>query len=245
MKALVLAAGYATRLYPITKEFPKPLLEVNGKPIVSHIIEKFSLIKEIDEVFIITNNKFYPFFKKWSRTFSSPKKITLINDLTKSNADRLGAIGDINFALKSNGINDDLLIVGGDNLFSGKLDGFVKFAKLKKPNITIGVYRLKNIKDASRYGVVKIDKDRKVTEFYEKPAKPDSPLVAMCLYYIPSGHLRLIKKYVSMTKKKKDATGKYIDWIKDRINTYSYVFKGKWYDIGDHKYLNSAKRNFA
>ena len=240
-----MAAGYATRLYPLTKEFPKPLLEVGGKPIINHIIEKLSLVDEVKEVFVITNNKFFPKFREWLPGFKSLKKITLINDRTKSNAARLGAIGDINFALKDKRIKEDLLIIGGDNLFSGDLDKFVKFARAKSPGITIGLYRLKNIKDASKYGVARVDKKNRIIEFHEKPDKPNSPLAAMCLYYIPQERLKLIDTYMDIIRRKSDATGNYIGWLTDKIKVYSFVFKGKWYDIGDRKYLISAKRDFA
>ncbi len=244
MKALILAAGYATRLYPLTKDFPKPLLKIKNKPIIDYILGKITSIREINEIFVVTNSKFFPVFKTWSRKVKARRKITLINDLTKSNEDRLGAMGDIGFVLDKKHIKEDLLIVGGDNLFDGSLNDFIKFAKSKTPSVTIGVYRLKNIKDATRYGVVKISKESKIIDFHEKPEKPNSSLVAMCLYYLPYSGLKFIKDYMRIAKKN-DATGRYIDWIKDRVDTYSFVFSGKWYDIGDYKYLNSAKKSFA
>ena len=114
----------------------------------------------------------------------------------------------------------------------------------KKPAATIGLYKLKELKDASRYGVVRLDRDDKVIHFEEKPKHPKSKLVAMCLYYIPAGRLSLIKDYMKIGKKA-DATGNYIDWLKDRIDTYGFVFHGYWYDIGDFKYLTAARNNFA
>jgi len=244
LKALILAAGYATRLYPLTKDFPKPLLEVDGRPIISYILDKISRIRDIDEVFIVTNSKFYPVFKNWLSGFNFAGKITLVDDLTRSNKDRRGAIGDINFVLRKKRIKDDLLIIGGDNLFSSSLSGFIRFAASRKPSITIGVYRLKNLKDAVKYGVVKADRQGRITEFTEKPQRPDSRLVAMCLYYLPSARLELVKKYMDIAGKN-DATGRYIAWVNGMDRVYSFMFKGKWYDIGDHKYLNSAKKNFA
>ena len=124
MKALILAAGYATRLYPLTKKYPKPLLEVKGRPIIDYIVDKLGLVGPLSEIYIVTNSKFIADFRKWAKTVNSPKKITLVDDLTKNNQDRLGAIGDINFAIKKKKIKEDLLVVGGDNLFSGSLRGF-------------------------------------------------------------------------------------------------------------------------
>ena len=243
MKALILAAGYATRLFPLTKEFPKPLLEVKGKPIIDYIVNKLNPIAAIDEIYVVTNSKFIGFFNSWVKIVKSPKKIILLDDQTKNNQDRLGAIGDINFAIAKKKIKDDLLVVGGDNLFSGYLKGFLNSARRNIQSVNIGLYRLKQKKDASRYGVAKLDKYKKVISFKEKPRYPQSCLVAMCLYFIPKDCLRLIKEY--MQGNKIDATGGYIAWLKDRADVYGYTFSGSWFDIGDYKYLNAAKEEFA
>ena len=245
MKALILAAGYATRLYPLTKEYPKPLLEVKGKPIINYIVDKLGAIPGIDEIYIVTNNKFILVFRKWLALVKSPKKITLVDDLTYSNQDRLGAIGDINFTVKKLKIRDDLLVVGGDNLFSGSLKGFLNFSAKKYPAVSIGLYRLKQKKDVRRYGVVKLDICKKVICFEEKPRKPQSLLVAMCLYYIPENCLSSIKDYIRDGKIKADTTGGYIAWLKEKKDVYGYEFSGSWFDIGDYKYLNAAKKGFA
>lgn len=245
MKALILAAGYATRLYPLTKEYPKPLLEVKGRPIIDYIIDKLNKVLVIDEIYIITNSKFIVTFGKWLKTLKSSKKITLIDDLTKSNKDRLGAIGDINFVVKKRNIGDDLLVIGGDNLFSGSLKGFLAFCRKNSLAASIGLYRLKQKKDASRYGVAQLDKNNKIISFEEKPDKPKSSLVAMCLYYMPKNYLSLINKYIHSKKKKTDATGSYMAWLKEKSDVYGYVFGGSWFDIGDYKFLNAAKKSFA
>ena len=245
MKALILAAGYATRLYPLTKQYPKPLLEVKGKPIIDYIINKLKPVSAIDEIYIVTNSKFIFNFRKWAKSIKCLKKITLVDDLTKNNQDRLGAIGDINFVIKRQKVKDDLLVIGGDNLFSGSLKGLLDFSKKNIPAASIGLFRLKQKKDACRYGVVKLDNQKRVINFQEKPAKPESNMVAMCLYYIPKVYLSLIEEYVRGKNKKADATGSYIAWLKDKIDVYGYVFSGSWFDIGDYKYLNAAKNNFA
>jgi glucose-1-phosphate thymidylyltransferase len=245
VKALILAAGYATRLYPLTKKYPKPLLEVKGRPIINYIIEKIELISGINEIYIVTNSKFISHFKEWAKTVKSTKKITLVNDLTKNNQDRLGAIGDIRFVIEKKKIQEDLLIVGGDNLFNGSLQGFLDVAKKNTVFVSLGLYRLKHKKDASRYGVVKLDKLKRVISFKEKPEQPDSNLVAMCLYYISKNYLNLVNVYMQEENRKSDATGSYIAWLKDRVDVYGYVFSGSWFDIGDHQYLNTAKETFV
>lgn len=245
MKALILAAGYATRLYPLTKDYPKPLLEIKGKPIINYIVDKLSSAAAIDEIYIVTNSKFIRFFRKWVKSIESPKKIILVDDLTKNNQDRLGAIGDINFTISKKKIQDDLLVIGGDNLFSGFLSGFLSSVRKNTPAVNIGLYRLKQKKDASRYGVVKLDNYKRVISFEEKPKHPKSSLVAMCLYLIPKDCLGSIKGYIQGKKNKIDATGGYIAWLKDRAPVYGYVFSGFWFDIGDYKYLNAAKEKLA
>ena len=245
MKALILAAGYATRLFPLTKKYPKPLLEVKGRPIINYIVEKLELVRSINEIYVVTNSKFISDFKKWAKILKSTKKITLVNDLTKNNQDRLGAIGDIRFVIKNKKIREDLLIIGGDNLFSGALQGFLDAAKKNTAAASLGLYRLKNKKDASRYGVVKLDNFKRVISFTEKPKHPESSLVAMCLYYISKKYLNSVNVYMQKEKRKADATGSYIAWLKDKVAIYGYVFNGSWFDIGDYKYLNTAKETFV
>lgn len=201
-------------------------------------------VKQIDEIIIVTNSKFIGKFRQWKKSAKTKKNIILVDDLTKSNSDRLGAIGDVNFVINKKRLSEDALVIGGDNLFSAGIKNFLSFAEKKKPAATIGVYKLKELKEASRYGVVRIDRSRKVVDFKEKPKHPASRLVAMCLYYIPAQCLGLIKDYMKI-RNKADATGNYIDWLKERVDTYGFIFQGSWYDIGDFKYLTAAKDNFA
>jgi glucose-1-phosphate thymidylyltransferase len=245
MKALILAAGYATRLYPLTKDYPKPLLKVGQKPIIDYIIEKLETIDEIEEIIVVTNSKFMPHFKKWATGLRTQKRLILVNDLTKSLNTRRGAIGDMYFVIKKKRLNDDLLVIGGDNLFDGKLTDFLTFAKDYKTNPVIGVYDIKDILEAAKYGVVKLDKKNKVIDFQEKPDVPKSTLVAMCLYFFPKDKLRLVKEYLYTTSNKKDATGFYIDWLRKKVTVYGFVFYGRWYDIGHRRFYNEAKESFA
>jgi len=245
MKALILAAGYATRLYPLTKEYPKPLLEVRGRPIIDYIVDKLKAAALVDEIYVVTNTKFIHFFRSWAGTVKFSGKITLIDDQTKSNRARLGSIGDMDFVIKRQGIKDDLLVVGGDNLFSGPLKGFLSFSCGHRDAACIGLYRLRNRKDAVRYGVAKLGRRKEVVSFIEKPGRPDSSLVAMCLYYIPRDLLNSVSQYMRDKKEEADTTGGYIAWLKMKVKVYGYVFKGSWFDIGDYKYLNAAKEKFA
>ena len=244
MKALILAAGYATRLYPLTKEYPKPLLEVEKRPIIDYIFDKLSAVAQIDEIIVVTNSKFVYQFKEWAAQKKSRQVISVVDDLTTSNEDRLGAIGDINFAVEHVKIDEDLLVVGGDNLFDGDLNGLLVFAKNNAPHPVIGVYDIQDVSHASRYGVVHLNDNSKVIDFREKPSNPESSLVAMCLYFFPKERLGLIGEYLASKAQKRDATGFYIDWLRNRVPVFAYTFHGRWYDIGDHKFYNEANKQF-
>ncbi|MEI6631374.1 MAG: nucleotidyltransferase family protein [bacterium] len=244
MKALILAAGYATRLYPLTKEYPKPLLKVKDKPIIDYIVEKLDRIARIDEIIVITNSKFISSFRKWKLGSSARKRLTLIDDLTRDEKSRRGAIGDLYFAVNKKRVKDDLLVIGGDNIFDGNLDRFLFFSRSKAGSPVIGAYDIKDIRQAKNYGVIKLDKQSRVLDFKEKPKKPKTALVAMCLYYFPKEKLGLVKEYMKNKKKENDATGLYIDWLRRRVQVFGFVFKGRWYDIGNHRFYHQAKEAF-
>lgn len=245
IKALILAAGYATRLYPLTKEYPKPLLEVKEKPIIGYITDKLNAAKEIEEIFVITNSKFFPHFKRWQKNLRLNKPVRIIDDLTKDNATRLGAVGDIHFTIEKEKMGQDLLVIGGDNIFDGNLNDFISFAKNKGRSPAIGVYDIGEAKKAKKYGVIEMDKENRVVAFQEKPQEPPSSLVAMCLYYFPRQSLGFIKQYLGKGNKKNcDTTGSYIDWLRKKTPVYAFVFDGRWYDIGDIKFYNEAKLKF-
>lgn len=255
MKALILAAGYATRLYPITKEYPKPLLLVKNRPIIDYIIDKLDKVNDIDEIIVVTNSKFISRFRKWAKSVDAEKKIGLVDDLTKNHSDRRGAIGDMDFVINHKRINEDLLVIGGDNLFNGDLKDFLNFAKGVRAKPVIGIYDVGDLAAARKYGVVKINRKRQVVNFQEKPKMPKSTLAAMCLYYFPKETTGFIKEYLSVkcdkprTSKYKrgrhDATGFYIDWLRRKIPVYAFDFGGRWYDIGDHHFYNQAKEEFT
>jgi glucose-1-phosphate thymidylyltransferase len=244
MKALILAAGYATRLYPLTKEYPKPLLTVNHRPIINYIIDKIEPLEGIDEIIIVTNSKFFARFKSWRRKLRTKKTITVLDDLTRDNHSRLGAIGDMGFVISRRKIKDDLLVIGGDNLFDGGLEEFLAFARTHHNKPVIGAYNIKYRSKARHYGVIRLDRSKRVVDFQEKPKHPHSAIVAMCLYYFPKDELSLIKKYQRRKDKLHDATGFYIDWLRKKVAVYSFVFNGRWYDIGDHKFYGEAKVSF-
>lgn len=254
MKVLILAAGYGTRLYPLTREYPKPLLPIRRKPAVNYIIDKINKIDGVDEVIVVTNSKFLSQFKEWVARLRTQKRISLVDDLTKSPQDRRGAIGDMKFAIDKKRIKADLLVIGADNLFDSDLEEFLSFAKSNKSRTVIGVYNIRHKNLAKNYGVIKLDRENRVIDFKEKPDCPESTFVAMCLYYFPKEKLKLIKEYLDTptnefqcsggASARRDAMGFYIDWLRKKEAVLGFVFEGCWYDIGDFACYKEAKKRF-
>jgi len=243
MTIVILAAGYATRLYPLTLNKPKPLLPVGGKPILEHIFNKISELNNVGNCYIVTNQKFFKDFKDWAGTFKFKAPIEAINDETTTNENRLGAIRDIEFAIKKKGIKDDLLVIGGDNLFEFSLKGFVNFAEAHKPSSSLAIFDIGEKEKASLYGVIKIDSSSQVVNFEEKPPKPQSTFIATCVYYFPGEKVNLISKFLSSSNKS-DAPGNYIKWLSENEEVYGFAFKEKWYDIGDKSSYEQAGRGY-
>ena len=244
MKVLILAAGYGTRLAELGENRPKPLLDINGQPLIYYILEKIKDIDLLNEVIVVTNDKFYTTFTEWAqeqKDFVVP--INIVNDGTKSPEERLGSIGDINFVLQQDIVNDDLLVVGGDNLFDYNVDEYIAFSREKKPGITIGLYDLGGLEDADKYGVVELDSEGQLTSFEEKPANPKSSLIAMCFYHFPKETLAQIQTYIEETQKT-DKAGDYIQWLHNKKLVYGFKFTGTWYDIGSIESYKEAQEAF-
>ena len=244
MKVLLLAAGYATRLYPLTLNKPKPLLPVAGRPVLEFILDMIEPLKDADEVFIVTNEKFHKNFEDWNRGYKTSKKITIVNDGTKTNDDRLGATGDIEFVIEKKKIKDDLLVLAGDNIFRTPLSDFINFSISKRPAISVGLYDVKDLTLARRYGIVSLGSNNRIVEFREKPEEPSSTLAAKCLYFFPKEKMDIMKEYLGI-EGAKDAPGYFLEWAYKKDVLFGYVFKGeKWFDIGDRVSYKEADREF-
>ncbi|RJP58020.1 MAG: nucleotidyltransferase family protein [Candidatus Auribacter fodinae] len=242
MKALIMAAGYATRLYPLTKDKAKPLLDVGGKPIIEYIIAKLEAFKEIDTIYVVTNDKFHHQFEQWAEKFAYHKPIEIINDGTLSNDDRLGAIGDINFSIQQKKINDDLLVVAGDNLFDFDLAKLKQFSTDKK--LVICTYDVGDLALATQYGIISMDAAGKVVLFVEKPKNPPSTQAALGIYLFKKEAVPLIAEYINQGMKQ-DAPGYFIQWVYKAEDVYAYSFDGTWYDIGDLASYEKANELFS
>ena len=243
MHIAILAAGYGTRLYPLTKRIAKPLVTVNNKPMINYLVDKIEGLADsfpVDEVRIVVNNKFYKNFLAWKKKYKVRAKI--LNDGSNSHEDRLGAIKDMRFAIGKT--KADWLVLGGDNLFEDDLLGFIKFAKEKKPYPSVGLYDVKCKKMATRFGVVTLKEKGRISKFQEKPKKPFSTLAASCIYFFPKQSLHLFDSFIS-NNGSVDASGKYIAWLSKESKVFGYTLGGKWIDIGHFDSLKQAEKDFG
>jgi glucose-1-phosphate thymidylyltransferase len=244
MKCLLLGAGYATRLYPLTKDRPKPLLPVAGIPILQRICEQVFKVKSLETLYIVTNHRFAAHYYNWLRDYQNhralPVPIEIYDDLTTSPDDRLGAIGDIQFVIQNAKIDDDLLVIAGDNLIEFSLQDFVEVAKPKGAGVCLK--DLKSKKQVSLYGAVEINKAGKVVDFEEKPPRPRTTLISIGVYFFGKGQLPLFRQYLEEGHSK-DAPGSYLQWLHKQIDVHGHVVDGEWFDIGDIDSYNLANQS--
>ena len=242
INVILLAAGYSTRLYPLTKNFPKPLLEVGGKSVITNILEKLEALKEISKIYVVTNNRYYNHFVEWKKSLKTKLKIEIINDGTLHEEDKLGAIGDINLVLNSKNINSDVLIIAGDNLFSSNLNTFYNYFKGKNENVII-IDELPTLEQARRHGVVDLDKDSKIISLIEKPENPKSKLIAHGIYLLKKKSINKIKEYLDEGNNP-DAPGYFLQWLYKKDAVYGFKIDGKIFDIGTPETLEKARKDF-
>jgi glucose-1-phosphate thymidylyltransferase len=245
MKVIILAAGYATRLYPLTLTQPKPLLPVAGKPMVEHVLDNLSPMGGIDRIYVVTNAKFAGHFEEWSKGYSAKAKLnfTTVNDGSTDDSNKLGAIGDIHHVIKTQNVADDLVVVAGDNLFDQPLTDFGRFCR-KKNAPTLAVYDVGNLEEIKKYNAISIDASGKITFFEEKPKNPTSTLTGIALYFYPRHTLPLIKQYIAEGNNP-DQPGRLIQWLYPRTPVYTWRVPGLWYDIGSKETLEEANKIFA
>ena len=242
MRAVVLAAGYATRLYPLTLERPKHLLEVAGEPILDRLLDQLPL-SELDAITVVTNAKFAPNFRAWAQGRGASVPVEVVDDGTSSDEDKLGAIGDLDLVVRSLEAEDDLLVAAGDSLFTERLDGFVSFAR-EREAAAIAVYDVGDLEEMGRLSAVSIDADGCVTAFEEKPERPASTLAGIALYFYPRGVLPLISEYVAEGHNA-DQPGRFVEWLYSRTPVYAWPVPGRWLDVGTPEALAEADREFG
>jgi glucose-1-phosphate thymidylyltransferase len=239
VKLLVLGAGYATRLYPLTRDRPKPLLPIGGRPMVDRLLESLDPIG-FDERYVVTNAKFAAQFCEWA----AGRGVTVVDDGTSSEDDRLGAIGDIGYVIDREGIDDDLVVVAGDNLFSDSLVDFGREARDRGTPL-LAVHDVGDLElIRGRYNSIEVDESGRLTYFVEKPAEPRSTLSGIALYFYPRHVLPLIREYLA-DGENPDQPGRLVEWLYARVDVYTWPVPGRWYDIGSREQLDEADRIFS
>jgi glucose-1-phosphate thymidylyltransferase len=246
MKVIILAAGYATRLYPLTLTQPKPLLPVAGKPMIDYVLDNLAPIGGIDRVYVVTNAKFATHFQAWADQYRATKAkldFTVVNDGSTDDSNKLGAIGDIHFVLQGQKVDDDIIVVGGDNLFSEKLSDFGRLCREKQAPV-LAVYDVGDLEQIKKFNSISLAPDGRITFFEEKPKQPTSTLTGIALYFYPKQTLALIRQYIA-DGNNPDQPGRLVQWLYPRVPVYTWKVPGLWYDIGSKETLEEANRIFA
>lgn len=230
MKCVILAAGYATRMYPLTENLPKSLLVVAGKTILEHILAKVEEVPEIDEIILVSNAKFAGQFREYLKKSGQDDRISLIDDGTWDNEHRLGAVADLGLAIERRQIDDDILVLAGDNLFDFSLRDFVAYFHTVNADC-ITTYIEENIEALQRTGVAELDPSGRVLSFEEKPKNPRSNNAVPPFYIYTRTNIKMVQQFLH-SGKNIDAPGQFVSWLADFQPMYAYSFRGKRYDIG-------------
>lgn len=241
MKAIILAGGYGTRLYPLTINAPKPMVPVAGRPMIEYLIDKIINRTDISEIFIVSNEKFAHVFEEWLQKNPNPK-ITIINDGTTSNETRLGPVGDLNLLMEKHNIDEDVLIFGGDNLFEDDLSSVIE--TLHKKGDVVGLYDVGDLELAKGLGNVTLGEDNRVSSFVEKPENPSSSLCATMIYGLKKEHLKYIPLLLEEWKRQNAGeikAGEMIAYIMKNEPVYGQTLEWKWFDIGTLEQLQKAE----
>lgn len=243
MKAIILAAGYATRLYPLTLNKPKALLPVNNKPIMDYIVEQVNTLEAVDFIYVVTNDKFADNFSQWAKNSNSKIPLKVINDGTTNEENRKGAIGDIQFVIDRENIDDDLIIIAGDNLFTFKLKDYYDFAMASGKDCACA----KEFSDSTmlnQFAIALTDEKNKLIDLEEKPQNPKSNLVVYANYIYKKETLPLIRQYLNEGNTP-DAPGFFLQWLYKKHDVYIYKINGECFDIGTHKSYEQVQKIFS
>lgn len=245
MKAIILAGGHATRLWPVTKNKAKPLLPLAGRPIKDYILDDLDNYDEIDKIYITTNKKFKDSFNRYLESRDSDKYELVIEDQGKEE-EKFGALGGIVNVLEDKE-EDDYLIIAGDNYYTFDITNFIEFS-LEKGSISNACFRLDDAEEAKNYGIVDYNDENKITKFEEKPANPPSLTASTACYFFPEEKIDIFDKYVDYwqgripKEKYLDEPGRLLQWASKRHDVYAYPFSGMWADVGTLEgYLRAEK----
>ncbi len=240
MKCLILAAGYATRLYPLTENFPKPLLKVGEKTILDWLIDDIDTLGLVDEYVVISNHKFAHHFDVWAKEKS--QKITVVDDGTESNETRLGAVKDIQFAVDKLGLDDEMLVIAGDNVLDFSLTKFISYAKEKGTSCIMRYYEESEAK-LKKCGVVTVDADDSVLDMTEKPEQPASHWCCPPFYFYTREDAKLVEQGIAAGCGT-DAPGSYVAWLCKQTKVHAMEMPGSRYDIGNLESYEKVQKEY-
>jgi glucose-1-phosphate thymidylyltransferase len=247
MKAIVLAAGYATRLYPLTLDTPKPLLDVGGRPILERLLEQLAEVATLEDVYVVTNSKFAGQFRGFAERWQPPRpglRITVVDDGTTTDEGKLGAIGDLDLVIGKFDLDEDLLVAAGDSIFGeDRLEEFARFATERDAS-AIAVRDVEDLETIRNYSAVSVDADDRIVDFVEKPEHPTSTLAGIALYFYPRSVVPLVRTYLEEGNNP-DQPGRLVQWLYPRVPFYAWRLPGRWYDIGSPETLAQADREFS
>ena len=246
MNALILAAGYATRLYPLTLTKAKPLLEVAGKPMIDWVLDNLTPVSDLERVYVVTNHKFVKDFQAWAEAYRKKRPtfaIEIIDDGSTDDSDKLGAIGDITLVVNRHELaKDDLIVVAGDNLFSEPLADFARAAK--NAEAMLATHDVGDLEAMKKYASITTDADGVITEFEEKPPDPKNTMAGIALYYFSREVVPLFTTYIAAGNNP-DQPGRFIQWLYQRKPVKTFQIKGTWFDIGSKETLEEANQIYA
>lgn len=243
MKCVVLAAGYATRLYPLTENFPKPLLPVGGKPILNWLLDDIDTFPEITGHVIISNHKFIKHFEDWKEKQKFSKPLVILDDDSMDNDHRLGAVKDIQFAVDSLKLDDDLLIIAGDNVLDFSLAGFVAYMREKKTSCVM-CHEENDLKKQQKTAIITVDENGLITSYEEKPKEPKGNLAVPPFYYYRNENVKRIEEAIA-DGCGVDAPGSFAAWLSKQTEVHAWKMPGKRHDIGDMKSYEEAQKIFG
>ncbi len=237
MKAVLLAAGYATRLRPLTDDLPKHLLPVGGRPMLDWVLDRVRELEEVDGIHLVTNSRFASEFTAWAE----PNGVFVHDDGTTSNEDRLGAVGDLRLVIERGGLDgEELLVLAGDNLFDFSVRDYAAWWRAKpQPASAVPLHDVGDLELATHYGIAEMDADERIVSFVEKPSEPASTLAATLIYLLPPAHVRLVADYLAEGHSP-DNAGSFLGWLAHSEPVFGYRFAGHWYDIGNRDQLLEA-----
>jgi glucose-1-phosphate thymidylyltransferase len=240
MKAIILCGGFGVR-FPMNPERSKALLEVNGRPLVEHIVRKLEMLKDVEKLYVSTNRKFALGFERWLKALGS-KDVEIVTEESLHDGEKMGAVGALDFVLKEKGVEGDFLVVNGDNVFEDDLVSFVDaFKDWRCP--LVGLYRVGNPGEARGFGVVEIDEKNRIISFEEKPDVPASRLISTGIYAFPGGVASKLRAYLG-SGQNPDAPGNFIQWLHKREEVRGFRLNGAWFDVGGADAYERARAFF-